>query len=85
MDATDELAESELFQEIKFYSQSLRKVLNKIVIQEILSRLYLSEGDFWTPDIETARPFDSRAAALEQITHLKLQNVQFVSNNKLKE
>jgi len=85
MDTTDEPAEPELFQEMKFYSQSLGKVLNKVVVQEILSRLYLSDCDFWTPDIEIAKTFDSRAAALEQTTHLKLQNVQFVSNRKSKE
>jgi hypothetical protein len=80
MDIIDQLADSDGLGEIKFYGQALGQVLNKVVIQEIQSRLYLSEGDFWTPDIEIARTFDSRGAALQETTHLKLQNVQLVPN-----
>lgn len=65
---------------IKFYSQSWSPAHNKVVIQEIQSRLYLSDGGFWTPDVEMARTFDSCAAALEETTQQKLQNVQVLPN-----
>lgn len=66
-------------------TQILRQVVSKVVIQEILTRLYLSVGDFWTLDIENATVFDSRSAALEAATNLKLQNVQLVLSRVTKE
>lgn len=80
MDITGQMTDADEPGGIKFYSQSLSQPLNQIVLQEIPSRLYLSEGGFWTPDIEMARTFDSRAAALAETTQLNLQNVQVVLN-----
>ena len=85
MDTTDQRTDSAFFRENKFDSQFLRQVLTKVVIQEIPSGLYLSEGDFLTPDIENARPFDSCLAALGEATNLKLQSVQLVVNRELNE
>ena len=80
MDITDQLTDADELGGIKFYSQPFSQPLNQIVIQEIPSRLCLSEGGFWTLDIEIARTFDSHAAALNETTHLNLQNVQAVLN-----
>jgi hypothetical protein len=85
MDTTDQRTASATFRGNKFDSQFLRQVLTKVVIQEIPSRLYLSEGNFWTLAIESATAFDSRSAALEKATNLKLQNVQLVLSREFKE
>jgi hypothetical protein len=77
MDASNHSADFGLFREIQFDSRSLP---TEVVIQEIPLRLYLSESDFLTRDIENARNFASCAAALEETTHLKLQSVQLVPN-----
>lgn len=80
MDITDQLTDADELGGIKFYSQSLSQPLDQIVIQEISSQLYFSEGGFWTPDIEIAKTFDSHSAALEETTHLNLENVQVVQH-----
>ena len=77
MDASDHSADFGLFRELQFDHRSLP---NEVVIQEIPSRLYLTESDFLTRDIENARKFNSCAAALEETMHLKLQSVQLVPN-----
>ena len=82
---TTELTDSATFRGNTYDTQILRQVLTKVVIQEIPTRLYLSVGDFWTLDIENATTFDSRSAALEKATHLKLQNVQLVLSRVTKE
>ena len=66
-------------------AQIRRQVLTKVVIQEIPTRLYLSVGDFWTLDMESATIFDSPSSALEKTTNLKLQNVQLVLSRVTKE
>jgi len=82
MNTSEHLSDSAIFREIQFDSRSLP---TEVVIQEIPSRLYLSESDFLTRDIENARKFDSCAAALEETTHLKLSSVQLVMNGERKE
>jgi hypothetical protein len=82
---TTQITDSATFRGNEFDSQILRQVLTKVVIQEIPTRLYLSVGDFWTLDIEDATTFDSRSAALEEATNLKLQNVQLVLSRVTKE
>jgi len=75
MDTTDQPGDSGLFRELQFDSRS---IATEVVIQEIPSRFYLSEGEFLTQDIAGARKFDSCAAALEETTHLQLKSVQLV-------
>ena len=85
MDTTDQRTDSAIFRGNKFDSQFLKQVLTKVVIQEIPTRLYLSAGDFWTLEIENATVFDSRSAAMEEASNLKLQNVQLVLKREIKE
>jgi len=85
METSDALTESTIFRGVSSGSQFLRQVFTKVVIQEIPSRLYLSAGDFWTPDFRNATTFDSRSLAQEKATTLKLQNVQLVLNCETKE
>ena len=82
---TSQPTHSALFRGNKSDTRILRQVLTKVVIQETLTRLYLSVGDFWTLDIENATVFDSSAAALEKATNLELQNVQLVLSRVTKE
>lgn len=79
MDTTGQPTDANPFRSIKF---DLQSVPTEVVIQEIQSRLYLSETDFLTPKIADARRFDSCSTALEETTHLKLANVQLVTNNE---
>lgn len=82
MDMNENLPVSVAFRELRFDRRSLP---TEVVIQEIPSRLYLSESDFLTQDFENAKKFDSCAAALQETTHLKLSSVQLVMNGKSKE
>lgn len=82
---TNELPISATSRGSKFDSQFLRRLITRVVIQDISSRLYLSEGDFWTLEIEAARSFDSRTAALAEATLLGLHNVQLVLSRDIKE
>ena len=85
MDTTDQKSDTEAFRRAQSGNQSQSQALNKVVVQKIPSRLYLGEEESWTPDIESAKKFDSGWEALTDTTHLKLQNFQLVPNNKLKE
>jgi hypothetical protein len=85
MNATDQLADSAIFRGKCFDTQMVRRVFTQVVIQEIPTRLYLSDGDFWAVDIEDARSFDSSFCALEAATHLKLKNIQLVTSRVTKE
>ena len=82
MDTSEYLSGPATFREIQFDSRSLP---TEVVIQEIPSRLYVSESDFLTVDIENARKFDSSSAALKETTLLKLHSVQLVMNGESKE
>jgi hypothetical protein len=82
MDTTDHSGDFGLIHELQFDSRS---IAGAVVIQEIPSRLYLSEEDFLTLDIADARKFDSCSAALEETTHLKLKSVQLVMNGESRE
>ncbi len=82
MDTSEYLCDSAAFREIQFDRRSLP---TEVVIQEIPSRLYVSESDFLTVEIENARKFDSSSAALEETTLLKLHSVQLVMNGESKE
>ena len=82
---TTQPADSTTVRGNKFESQFLRRLLTKVVIQEIPSRLYLSAGDFWTLDIENATAFDSHLSAREEAANLKLNNVQLVLSREIKE
>lgn len=82
MDTTDQQSDSEAFRGTQSSGQAPSQHLSKVVIQKIPSRLYYSNGDAWTPDIEKATMFDTGWEALEETTHLNLQNFQLVPNRK---
>jgi hypothetical protein len=82
MNTSEHLNDSGTFGEIQFDRRSLAA---EVAIQEIPSRLYLSESDFLTVDIENARKFDSSLAAPKEATFLKLHSVQLVMNGQSKE
>ena len=85
MNTSDRLDNSAICKRAKCDNEPFPEGLSKVVIQEIPSGLYLSQEDFWTPDIEDARPLDSCSAALEEATHLKLNSVQLFVNRVPKE
>ena len=55
-----------------------RKPCSKVVIQKISPQLYLSDGEFWTPDLGGARSFASGFEDLQEATRVQLQNFQVV-------
>ena len=71
--------------EIKFNTQLLRRHFTKVVIQEMPTGRYWESNGVWTTDIDHATIFRTCTAALEQATHLKLQNVQLVMTREIKE
>jgi hypothetical protein len=85
MEATDQRPDSEAFLSIPAGSPSQRQPRKQVVIQKVSSRLYLGKGGVWTPDIEKAKTFNTGKAALEETTHLRLQDFQLVPNSKPKE
>jgi hypothetical protein len=78
MNATDQLTGSARFRANTLGFQFQSAILSKIVIREVHSGLYLSQGDLLTPVIENGQRFDSCAVALEAATRLKLQDVELV-------
>lgn len=85
MNSTDEESDSEAFRRTQSGSQPQSQHDTKIAIQKFPSRLYLGNGEAWTPDIDKAKMFDTGWAALEETTHLKLQSFMLVTNRKPKE
>lgn len=59
-------------------TQYLRRRSTKVIIQEMATRRYLSEKGVWIPDIKQAMTFQSGSKAVEQVTKLKLSNVQLI-------
>jgi hypothetical protein len=70
---------------VKFDTQYLRRHFSKVVIQESATGRFWQNAGFWTTDLEKATSFQTCSAALEQATHLKLQNVQLVLTREIKE
>jgi hypothetical protein len=70
---------------VKFDTQFLRRHFSKVVIQETATRRFWQNSGIWTTDLEKATSFQTCSAALEQATHLKLQNVQLVLTREIKE
>jgi hypothetical protein len=85
MDSTDYQSDSEEFRKMQSASEPRGEHVGKVSVQKFPSRLYLSNGEAWTPDIEKAKMFDTGWAALEETTHLKLQSFMLVTNRKPKE
>jgi hypothetical protein len=70
---------------VKFDTQFLRRHFSKVVIQESPTGRFWQNSGVWTTDLEKATSFQTCSAALEQATHLKLQNVQLVLTREIKE
>ncbi len=69
----------------KFDTQFLRRHFTKVVIQEMPTGRYWKSSGVWTANVDGATSFQTCSAALEQATHLKLQNVQLVLTREIKE
>ncbi len=70
---------------IKCDTQFLRRHFLQVVIQEIATGRYWQRTGLWTYNRDMATAFQSCSAALEQATHLQLQNVQLVLTREIKE
>ena len=81
----DQLAAPEAKGGITFDTQFLRRHFSKVVIQETSTGRFWQHPGVWTADTEKATSFRTCSAALEQATHLKLQNVQLVLTREIRE
>jgi hypothetical protein len=68
---------------VKFDTQFLKRHSTSVVIQEMPTGRYWKSTGVWTADIDKATTFRACSAALEQATHLKLQNVQLVLTREI--
>ena len=70
---------------VKLNTQFLRRNSSKVLIQEASTGRYWQSTGVWTSDVDKATTFRTCSAALEQATHLKLQNVQLILAREIKE
>jgi hypothetical protein len=59
-------------------TEFLRRHVSKVLIQDAVTRRYLTVADLWTPQADQAMPFRSGSAAMEHVTRKKLTRVQLV-------
>lgn len=56
----------------------LSRQASKVLIQDAVTRRYLTVADLWTPQADQAMTFRSGSAAMEHVNRKKLTRVQLV-------
>lgn len=59
-------------------TEFLSRQASKVLIQDAVTRRYLTDADLWTPQADQAMTFRSGSAAMEHVNRKKLTRVQLV-------
>ncbi|MGC3957434.1 MAG: hypothetical protein QM813_05575 [Verrucomicrobiota bacterium] len=59
-------------------TEFLSRHASKVLIQDAMTRRFLTAADLWTPQADQAMTFRSGSAAMEHVTRKKLTKVQLV-------